>query len=212
MQLIPLHLCVLLDEARQKILQTLSIQSWDDLHPMSRYDISARVVQQLKGERHAPSADTVIFICSYNNVRRDGNEAAHTATQDQVKQAVMLKSVGGMERTALSRCLSLPMTLICMSHLANDTSSRIQEDRRPAAPNSRESSNSLRICDFVSYSPSFISCATLICDSARHFTTQHLAYLFTRIKGTSGLYTPYSDLGVWVLYRSGRYTAENIIK
>ena len=70
---------------------------------MSRYDISARVVQQLKGERHAPSADTVIFICSYNNVRRDGNEAAHTATQDQVKQAVMSKSVGGMERSHLEQ-------------------------------------------------------------------------------------------------------------
>ena len=103
MQLIPLHLCVLLDEARQKILQTLSIQSWDDLHSTSHYDISARVVQQLKGERHAPSADTVIFICSNNNVQRDGNEAAHTTMQDQVKQAVMLKSVGGMERSRLEQ-------------------------------------------------------------------------------------------------------------
>lgn len=103
MQLIPLHLCVLLDEARQKILQTLSIQSWDDLHSTSHYNISARVVQQLKGERHAPSADTVIFICSYNNVQRDGNEAAHTAMQDQVKQAVMSKSVGGMERSRLEQ-------------------------------------------------------------------------------------------------------------
>lgn len=104
-QLMPLHLRVLLDEARKKILQKFGYESWDDLTSrlQAPYDLFNSVFKEFQGSLHAPSEDAVKLICTYNNVRRDGNEAAHSATKDQVKQAVMSKIEGGEERHRLEQ-------------------------------------------------------------------------------------------------------------
>jgi hypothetical protein len=37
------------------------------------------------------SRETVEFLCSYNNIRRLGDEIAHHASQTEIKKAVMMK-------------------------------------------------------------------------------------------------------------------------
>jgi hypothetical protein len=42
-------------------------------------------------------------MCSYNNVRREGNIAAHSASQDEIREAVMKKTLETQERRYLEQ-------------------------------------------------------------------------------------------------------------
>ena len=102
--LAPLHLCVLLDRARQKILQEFQCKSWEDL----RCDRTVHQLVDVIDERLAhvprcPSRDSIKFMCSYNNVRREGNVAAHSASQDEIREAVTKKALETQERRYLEQ-------------------------------------------------------------------------------------------------------------
>jgi len=64
-----------------------------------RYDHTTHQLVDVIDERLAhvpchPSSDGIKFMYSYNNVRRDGNVAAHTASQDEIREAVTKKLCG----------------------------------------------------------------------------------------------------------------------
>ncbi len=56
-------------------------------------------MQKLEGDRYCPSRDAVHYLCVLNNVRREGNLSAHTATQGEIKEAI--KTARVEERTGL---------------------------------------------------------------------------------------------------------------
>jgi hypothetical protein len=43
------------------------------------------------------------FLCSYNNVRRAGDAAAHSAAKEDMKSAVMSKNIDSQERQFLDQ-------------------------------------------------------------------------------------------------------------
>ena len=45
----------------------------------------------------------LLFLCSYNNVRRDGNYSAHVASQREIKEAVETKPVSSQEHRYLEQ-------------------------------------------------------------------------------------------------------------
>ena len=100
----PLHLRVLLDRARVRILEQSDCNSWEDLRGnMTVYELTNSVLDVLQGSPYCPSTGTVRFLCSYNNIRRAGNFAAHTADQNEIKAAVTTKVLGSNERECLEQ-------------------------------------------------------------------------------------------------------------
>ncbi|KAG1743355.1 hypothetical protein EDD22DRAFT_958782 [Suillus occidentalis] len=92
LSLIPLHLRVLLDHARSKILEHLGHESWEGLRKDSNVDqLSIKIFNGLKGKgvSYTPPHSSILFLCSYNNIRRAGNLAAHTANEEEVRHAVL---------------------------------------------------------------------------------------------------------------------------
>lgn len=53
------------------------------------------------GIQDAPPRDSILYLCSYNNVRKDGNFHAHNATQEEVRDAILTKRLDSQDRTAL---------------------------------------------------------------------------------------------------------------
>jgi len=98
----PIQLRVLLDLTRQQMLKTLKYETWEDLR-RNRFvsELSSDIYQLLSQISQRPSYETIEFVCSYNNIRRDGNAAAHQATQEEMREAVTTKRVETKER----RCL-----------------------------------------------------------------------------------------------------------
>ncbi|KIJ65355.1 hypothetical protein HYDPIDRAFT_110397 [Hydnomerulius pinastri MD-312] len=96
-ELIPLRLRLLLDLARKKVLELLNQESWDD---MRGGRTSSQLVSYLDDElKHhnlfsSLSWDALEFLCSYNRVRREGNRAAHQATQANIRDAIMSCDTG----------------------------------------------------------------------------------------------------------------------
>jgi len=100
----PLHLRVLLEHARVRILDQSNCNSWEDLRGNKTiYELTSSILDTLRDFPHCPSRDTIQFLCSYNNVRRAGNVAAHTASQDDIKAAVTTKGLGTRERECLEQ-------------------------------------------------------------------------------------------------------------
>ena len=100
--LAPLHLCVLLDRARQKILQEFQCKSWEDLRcDRTVHQLVDVIDEHLAHVPYPPSCDSIKFMCSYNNVRREGNVAAHSASQDEIREAVTKKALETQERRYL---------------------------------------------------------------------------------------------------------------
>ena len=107
----PLHLRVLLDAARQQILQDMNIESWEALRGQrNAHDLAIFLFNRLSqragattasGSNFLPSLHTFRFLCLYNNVRREGNLAAHSASKPQVREAVQKKDIGSAERACL---------------------------------------------------------------------------------------------------------------
>lgn len=104
MLLTPLRLRVLLDRAKEKILQHFECSTWEDLRQDQTIQHLADIVsQRLANIPNCPSRDAIQFLCSYNNVRREGNNVAHTATLAEIRDAVMTKSLDTQERTRLEQ-------------------------------------------------------------------------------------------------------------
>ena len=95
---------MLLDEARKKVLQLLHHESWEDLR---RDQTIAELLLTLQDNPALTNIQYPLtnlgldFLCSFNNVRRDGNAAAHTATKDEVRDAVQRKPLDKKERISL---------------------------------------------------------------------------------------------------------------
>jgi len=84
-RLTPVHLRILLDYGRQKILETLKYDDWESLRGDKNIpDLEAFVRANIPNIQ-----DTALeLICGYSNIRRLGNAAAHTADKDDLRAAV----------------------------------------------------------------------------------------------------------------------------
>jgi hypothetical protein len=104
MLIMPVHLRVLLYKARLKVLEIFNSQNWENLR-------GNRTIQQLvvfmheglKGKPNCPTRDTIQFLYSYNNVRRDGNDAAHSASIGDMRVAVTTKTPDSRDRRCLEQ-------------------------------------------------------------------------------------------------------------
>ncbi|KAG1818664.1 uncharacterized protein BJ212DRAFT_1346754 [Suillus subaureus] len=102
--LVPLHLRVLLDLARKKVLEHLGHETWEELRASrSVFQLADTIFNDLKqkGVSYSPSYQSIFFLCSYNNIRRAGNTAAHSAKEDDVRHAVLTQSLGSHDRKCL---------------------------------------------------------------------------------------------------------------
>jgi hypothetical protein len=100
----PLRLRVLLDMAREKVLRVFTFQAWEDLRENRNiHQLVDFVHQGLNNLPNCPSRDTILFLCSYNNVRREGNTAAHTATVEEMREAVTTKQLDKRDRRCLEQ-------------------------------------------------------------------------------------------------------------
>jgi hypothetical protein len=100
----PLRLRVLLDLARKKVLRVFKFNTWEDLRESRNIQqLVDFVYQGLHNAPYCPSQDTIRFLCSYNNVRREGNTAAHTATVGEMRDAVTTKILESRDRRCLEQ-------------------------------------------------------------------------------------------------------------
>lgn len=94
--LTPLHLRVLLDDARKKVLTVLENDSWEELRGSRNLDDQVDFIfRQLSIQcgRSPLTPSCVRFLCSYNNIRRLGNLAAHRATKDNIRRAIFTQTI-----------------------------------------------------------------------------------------------------------------------
>ena len=61
------------------------------------------VTQGLANVEHGLSQEAIRFSCSYNNIRKDGDYFAHSASEEKIKDAVETKSVDSQERHFLEQ-------------------------------------------------------------------------------------------------------------
>ncbi|KIK42762.1 hypothetical protein CY34DRAFT_106744 [Suillus luteus UH-Slu-Lm8-n1] len=104
LSLVPLHLRVLLDRARGRILEHLGHESWEGLRSTrSIHQLANEIFNSLKTNRvsYSPSYKAIYFLCSYNNIRRAGNAAAHTAKEEEVRHAVQTQPLDSQDREYL---------------------------------------------------------------------------------------------------------------
>ena len=100
----PLHLRVLLDKARRKVLDELNCETWEDLRQnKSASVLTEHIHAHIAKAEHPPSREAVHLLCSYNNIRRSGNNAAHNAKPEVVKAAVLTKDLDSNERKLLEQ-------------------------------------------------------------------------------------------------------------
>ncbi|KAG1889018.1 uncharacterized protein F5891DRAFT_1215943 [Suillus fuscotomentosus] len=104
MLLVPVHLRVLLDLARRKVLEHLGYETWEELRAScSIHQLSNKIFDALKqqGVSYTPSHQSILFLCSYNNIRRAGNTAAHSAKEDDIRHAVLTQPLDSRDRECL---------------------------------------------------------------------------------------------------------------
>jgi hypothetical protein len=81
----PLHLCVLLNLACEKVLNHFNCASWEDLREnKSVYELAGNIYNVLSNIPNCPSMEAVAFLCSYNNVHCTDNSTTHTVKQKEV--------------------------------------------------------------------------------------------------------------------------------
>jgi hypothetical protein len=104
-KLIPIHLRVLLDRSRQTMLQHMKFECWEDLRQdnNSISQLTDTILRGLANVEDRLSRETVVFLCSYNNIRRDGNYFAHSASQMEIRDAVEKKSIDSQDRRFLEQ-------------------------------------------------------------------------------------------------------------
>ena len=84
----------------------MEISSWEDLrNNRDEQNLTGAIMLVLTQAnlQYCPSRDAVEFLCSYNNVRRDGNYRAHNASKDEIRDAVLTKQVGSQDRQYLTQ-------------------------------------------------------------------------------------------------------------
>ena len=90
---------------RQRILQDMNFESWEALRGhRNAYELAHWLFSTLSQQfpsAHLPSIGTFKFLCLYNNIRREGNVAAHSAMPSQIKEAVQTKPMESAERRFL---------------------------------------------------------------------------------------------------------------
>jgi hypothetical protein len=104
MALTPLHLRVLLDAARKKVLELLHHDSWEELRGERTIAELLKILRNspaISAVQFPPTNSALEFLCSFNNVRRDGNTAAHSATLQEMQDAVRTKALDTKERASL---------------------------------------------------------------------------------------------------------------
>jgi hypothetical protein len=95
----PLHLRVLLDLARLKIIESCGYESWEQLRGThSITQLTDRVATAV-----GLSQDLSKFLCEFSNVRRAGNKAAHMASAEDIRNAVLQKDVESSDRKLLEQ-------------------------------------------------------------------------------------------------------------
>lgn len=93
--LTPLHLRTLLDLSRQKVLRHTAASTGEELRSNRNvHDLVNKLDEDLTEKPYRPSNVAIIFLCGFNNVRRDGNIAAHTAEKSDIREAVLKQSIG----------------------------------------------------------------------------------------------------------------------
>ena len=80
----------------------MQCESWEDLQD-NDISLPDKIMQGLANVQHGLSQEAVTFLCSYNNVRRDGNYSAHVASQGEIKEAIETKPVSSQERRYLEQ-------------------------------------------------------------------------------------------------------------
>ncbi|KAF9234695.1 hypothetical protein BU15DRAFT_78774 [Melanogaster broomeanus] len=102
MMLIPLHLRHLLDLCRNKVMAHFSKHTkWREFQgDRTTTQLSDDVFKGLAGVPKRPShdSDTIMFLCSYSDVRRNGDKAAHSGSIDEIKTAIRSKKLNSRER------------------------------------------------------------------------------------------------------------------
>ena len=97
----PLRLRILLDFARSKIVAHSQAESWDVLRNEEDVDtFRDRLYALLAGDPYRPTKEALLFLCSPNNIRKEGNNAAHQAEKDEIAEAIAQRQFG-LERTNL---------------------------------------------------------------------------------------------------------------
>jgi hypothetical protein len=99
-----LHLRVLLNSAREKVLQLLCYESWENLcggQTIAQLLFALQNNPALINIKYPLSNSDLEFLCCFNNVCKDGNAAAHTATKEEVRDAVQQKPLEKKERISL---------------------------------------------------------------------------------------------------------------
>ena len=83
-----------LDYSHDKILRCLGYKTWVAFQKgRSASELKDVVVEKLCNLKVVDplSQKTVLFLCSFNNIRMLGDHFAHNATQPEIKKAVMTK-------------------------------------------------------------------------------------------------------------------------
>ncbi|KAK0211858.1 hypothetical protein IW262DRAFT_1412100 [Armillaria fumosa] len=97
----PLHLRVLLDDAREMIVGKSSFTSWEALW-RSFGDDHHLTPAYVQGIAPALTLEACRLICFTTDVRLHGNQSAHTASPADVRSAILQRSFGN-ERSMLQQ-------------------------------------------------------------------------------------------------------------
>ena len=83
----------------------MNVESWEALRGHRNAQELAiwlfSTLTQQSASLYLPSHDTFTFLCHYNDVQREGNLAAHSATLLQIKEAVQTKPIHSVQRRFL---------------------------------------------------------------------------------------------------------------
>ncbi|KAF8557528.1 hypothetical protein OG21DRAFT_274806 [Imleria badia] len=101
--LMPLHLRVLLDLSRNKVVAILRKTSWKAvLEEAGSSDTGTYIINNLGNQPNNPLSTTIQFLCSWSNTRERGNRSAHQATQAEICDAVNGSGLNAFEKEHLS--------------------------------------------------------------------------------------------------------------
>ncbi|KAI6100409.1 hypothetical protein EV401DRAFT_904732 [Pisolithus croceorrhizus] len=88
--LTPLHLRHLLNLGRQKVAEIFSFSCWEDLVASKKgQNLLKLVKRRLRRHRYRPSSPALKLLCLPSDVRESGNKAAHSGSEDQIRDAIM---------------------------------------------------------------------------------------------------------------------------
>lgn len=90
---------ILLDQARLKIAREEGRGSWEEFR--NGFEIEALKLHLL--ERFSLPDGAASLICEANEIRREGDEVAHDASEDDIRDAILQQSMESGVRKKLER-------------------------------------------------------------------------------------------------------------